>query len=183
MLLDDRSFGHSLDALKELLHSLRTPLGVALTIAKDSKNKLPLGEKDHEDAVQALEKIRSFFDELRPILNLGEIKSAPIEVEELSAICEIEGYKFVVSNKLNGSFLADVSLLKIWFQSFFSQSDKIIHCDATDGSALLSIKSEEKDVKQVSMILLKLLTSAFSSLGGKLEILPNESRLTLPTSN
>lgn len=179
MPLGESSFSTSLEVLKELLHSLRTPLGVALTIAKDSKNNLPLSPTDHEDAVKALEKIREHFEELKPLLNLGELQNTKIEFNELSLICEVEGFGLVSVEEEINPIDIEISLLKIWLQSLYkvNKCRTLSYLRLNKGACISMDIAGNKPL--VSNIFSKLLSAACDSSG--MAFMESDTKSTLIT--
>jgi len=55
--------------LAELNHAVRTPLGVAMNVCSDATRGMLLTPQDHQDAFEALTRLRGKFDELRPLLS------------------------------------------------------------------------------------------------------------------
>jgi hypothetical protein len=58
-----------IEALKELVHDIRTPLGVAMVIAKDAQRGLELSSSDYDDCVIALEKINRLVTQFNSCLS------------------------------------------------------------------------------------------------------------------
>ena len=184
MPLGDSSFSHSLEALKELIHSQRTPLGVALTIAKDCKNNLSLSEGDYEDAVRALEKIRNNFDELKPLLNLGQLQIVAANLSDLALACELEGYQIAGQLRHDCKVSIDISLLKIWLRSLYRINlDRTVSFEITEKEFLLSVELGTKSDLFPSQTFLELLRGAFASLGSKLIVCDEFTQLKLKINN
>ena len=179
MRSDNASFSHSVEALRELFHTLRTPLGVALTIAKDSQKGLPLTQSDHQDAVYALERIRDSLDELKPLLNMGKLDCVWVDTDELSSICELEGYKLEDDLYQDTKFYLDSSLIKVWLRSFYSALDgkKVIALKQIERQSTLSIKFDNSDRPRPSQSFCQLLSGAFDSIAVRHKVSDLETTL------
>ena len=179
MRLDESSFGHTLEALQELFHSLRTPLGVALTIAKDSQRELPLSISDHEDAVSALEKIRGNLDELAPILGLTKLDCASLSLNEIALVCELEGFALDYQPLAQFNAKIKVSLLRIWLRCFYTSfsEQRRVGLEVSDRELIFSLIFESKLDAGPSKTFISFFAAACAAFSAKFEMLDGESKL------
>lgn len=175
----NNSFDYSLRAFKELLHSLRNPLGVALAVAKDAQSNLVLSASDYDDAVNALGRIRDHLDELQPILTLDQPHYVSLSLNELAQLCELEGFKLDCLLQKESFFVVEASLVEVWLQCFnksISEGKKVT-LELLNDKTVFSLKFREDFRTNPSKTFLSLLSAACDAWGANLEILEGESRL------
>ncbi len=180
MHLGESSFRHSVEALRELFHSLRTPLGVALTVAKDSRRNLPLTLHDYEDAVSALERIRNYVDELTPILGLTEIDSVSLTLNDLVLVCELEGFELEYGTLTEFRTKIEVSLLKTWLKCFYKSfaERRRVSLKISNGELIFSLIHDKALDSTPSKTFTSLLAAACVNYAIKFELSERESRLS-----
>lgn len=180
MRLGESSFRHSIEALRELFHSLRTPLGVALTVAKDSQRALPLTVCDYEDAVCALEKVRNYLDELTPILGLTEVDCVWLTLDDLVLVCELEGFELQHEILTDFKSEIEVSLLKIWLKCFYKSFSerRRVSLKISDGKLIFGLTFEKELDSTPSKTFTSLFAAACANYAIKFELSERESRLS-----
>jgi len=172
----------STQVLSELFHSLRTPLGVALTVTRDAQRGFELAPSDLEDSARSLERIKGYLDELRPLLGLSRLELRELSIEELSLLVSLEGFELVTREKAGVLIKVESELIKIWLQQFRNSTVLTLEKSAEDITLSINFNSLDAVLQAPSSTFLKLLEFAFLSVGSNLSYSANSTRLTIPAN-
>ena len=172
--------------LADLIHTLRTPLGVALTIAQDAKRGLPLSDADHEDAVEALNRLKRALNQFDLVLGSEALVTTKMSCQEFGFLIESEGYSAAQLNIPNSIALPQ-TLIKAWLRHFASSRSQFRSLTAISDQrcVALTIPLHSPDNAPVALddCLLFFLRAGFELFHIQLSWTTSSSSLLIPLSS